>query len=125
MLEISVFNNWYYGTSLANIDEKALNIGVFNPEGVESLRNNPDIDLFVVYIIADDKVRLLRQLNREESPDCHEIVRRFSTDEQDFNKSRIELISPDCVIINNDKQNIDDLVKRFIMDYYNILGKIL
>ena len=37
MLEATVFNNWCYGTSTKNLDEDALNIGVFNPEGVEIL----------------------------------------------------------------------------------------
>ena len=33
---------------------------------------------------AADKERLLRQLNREGDPECHEIVRRFYADEEDF-----------------------------------------
>jgi hypothetical protein len=40
MLEATVFNNWCYGTSIKNLDKDALNIGVFNPEGVEILRSN-------------------------------------------------------------------------------------
>ena len=125
MLEATIFNNWYYGTSLKNLDKNALNIGVFNPEGVEILRNNQQIDLLVIYIIADDKVRLLRQLNREEHPDCDEIIRRYGTDKQDFRTSRIEKIKPDFVIKNNGEQDIDSLVIKFTFDHYNILGKML
>ena len=29
-------------------------------------------------------MRIIRQLNREEEPDCAEICRRFQTDEKDF-----------------------------------------
>lgn len=124
MLEATVFNNWCYGTSTKNLDKNAINLGVFNPEGVEILRGYDNIDLIVIYIVADDKVRLLRQLNREEHPDCNEIVRRFGTDKQDFRKTRIDNISPDFVIENNGDQDIDTLAYNFITENYNILGKV-
>lgn len=124
MLEATVFNNWCYGTSTKNLDKNAINLGVFNPEGVEILRGYDNIDLIVIYIVADDKVRLLRQLNREEHPDCNEIVRRFGTDKQDFRKTRIDNISPDFVIENNGEQDIDTLARNFIAENYNILGKV-
>lgn len=124
MLEATVFNNWCYGTSTKNLDKNAINLGVFNPEGVEILRGYDNIDLIVIYIVADDKVRLLRQLNREEHPDCNEIVRRFGTDKQDFRETRINSISPDFVIENNGEQDIDTLARNFIVKNHNILGKV-
>lgn len=124
MLEATVFNNWCYGTSTKNLDKNAINLGVFNPEGVEILRGYDNIDLIVIYIVADDKVRLLRQLNREEHPDCNEIVRRFGTDKQDFRETRIDSISPDFVIENNGEQDIDTLARNFIAENHNILGKV-
>ena len=66
MLEATVFNTWCYGTSLKNLSKDKVNIGVFNPEGVEILRSKKDeINLTVIYIEANNKDRLLRQLNRE------------------------------------------------------------
>lgn len=124
MLEATVFNNWCYGTSTKNLDKNAINLGVFNPEGVEILRGYDNIDLIVIYIVADDKVRLLRQLNREEHPDCNEIIRRFGTDKQDFRETRIDNINPDFVIENNGEQDIDTLAHNFIIKNYNILGKV-
>lgn len=124
MLEATVFNNWCYGTSTKNLDKNAINLGVFNPEGVEILRGYDNIDLIVIYIVADDKVRLLRQLNREEHPDCNEIIRRFGTDKQDFRETRINSISPDFVIENNGEQDIDTLARNFIAENHNILGKV-
>ena len=124
MLEATVFNNWCYGTSTKNLDKNAINLGVFNPEAVEILRGYDNIDLIVIYIVADDKVRLLRQLNREEHPDCNEIVRRFGTDKQDFRETRINSISPDFVIENNGEQDIDTLARNFIVENYNILDKV-
>lgn len=112
MLEATVFNNWCYGTSLTNLSQNHLNIGVFNPEGVEILRDNKHINLFVIYIQADDKTRLLRQLNREGNPDCHEIVRRFGTDETDFNDEVINYIQPDLYVANGDGIDIHNIAKQ-------------
>ncbi len=112
MLEATVFNSWCYGTSLTNLSQNHLNIGVFNPEGVEILRDNNHINLFVIYIQADDKTRLLRQLNREGNPDCHEIVRRFGTDETDFNDEVIDYIQPDLYVANGDGVDIHNIAKQ-------------
>ena len=85
-LETTFFNQWCYGTPESSIKE-GINIGVFNPAGYEQLRDNIDpneFDLYGFYIEADDKERLLRQLNRESCPNVKEIIRRYSTDENDF-----------------------------------------
>ena len=84
MLECTVFNDWFYGTSYDSVRSDCINIGVFNPTGIESLMARPDVDLKVVRVVAEDKTRLLRQLNREEWPDVREIVRRFNADWMDF-----------------------------------------
>lgn len=117
MLEATVFNNWCYGTSIKNLDKNVLNIGVFNPEGVEILQENPQIDLEVVYITASDKIRLLRQLNREEHPDCDEIVRRYGTDKKDFSFNRINEINPNVVIKNDGQLTLDELAQYFVSSY--------
>jgi len=84
MLECTVFNDWFYGTSYESVRSDCINIGVFNPTGVESLVARPDVDVQIIRVIAKDKTRLLRQLNREDSPDVREIVRRFNADWMDF-----------------------------------------
>ena len=84
MLECTVFNDWFYGTSYDSVRSDCVNIGVFNPTGVESLLARPDVDVKVVRVVAEDKTRLLRQLNREKWPDVREIVRRFNADWMDF-----------------------------------------
>ena len=50
MLEYTKFNNWMYGTALDSLSTEKTNIGVFNPAGIISLMNRPDIDLYVIYI---------------------------------------------------------------------------
>ena len=84
MLECTVFNDWFYGTSYDSVRSDCINIGVFNPTGVESLLARPDVDVKIIRVVAEDKTRLLRQLNREDSPDVREIVRRFNADWMDF-----------------------------------------
>lgn len=111
MLEATVFNNWCYGTSLSNLSKDKVNIGVFNPEGVGLLRDNPNVRLAVIYVEATDKTRLLRQLTREKDPDCHEIVRRFSADEEDFTESEIDYIEPDIFVTNNEGADIHKIAK--------------
>lgn len=85
VIEASIFRDWCYGTSLASLDNKKINIGVFNMDGISSLMEcKSQINLRVYYIIAKGKTRIIRQLLREEDPDIEEIFRRYITDEDDF-----------------------------------------
>lgn len=84
MFEATCFNDWFYGTAKQSLDESVVNIGVFNPEGIEALLESNEVDVTVYYVRATDKNRLLRQLNRENNPDVDEIIRRFKADREDF-----------------------------------------
>ena len=100
MVEATIFNDWCYGSCLEHMDEDGINIGVYNPEGVAILQSIPDIMVYSIFVDAPDKVRLLRQLNREENPNVKEIIRRFSADEADF--------SPDNLIDINFQYTVDN-----------------
>ena len=102
MLEVAQFNDWFYGTSYEALRSDVINLGVFNPTGIETMLSMKDIDLTVFYICAKDKTRLLRQLNREENPDCMEIMRRYRTDLIDF-----EILDFEYTELPN--ENLDDL----------------
>lgn len=95
MLEATEFRGWFYGTSMESLDENKINIGVFNPAGVNAILETPGIDVEVIYIDAPDKIRLLRYLNRSENPDCAEMCRRYYTDENDFADLDFEYIKFD------------------------------
>jgi len=88
-IERTEFRGWKYGTPKDSLDANKINIGVFNPEGVKALIRDKDIIVIPVLIDASDKQRLIRQLNREENPDCEEICRRFETDKKDFENFHI------------------------------------
>ena len=87
MLEATSFREWFYGTSLDQLDPEKINVGVFNITGVECILEDPRLEVQPVWIHASDKTRLLRSLNREENPDCKEICRRFQADEKDFDEA--------------------------------------
>ena len=77
MFESAYFREWYYGTSAKSLDKNKINIGVFNPAGVEALLARTDVDVEVIRVCAAPKTRLLRQLNREDNPCVDEIIRRY------------------------------------------------
>ena len=86
VMEYTSFNNWQYGTMIDSYLDDKINIGIFNPEGVRTLLSIPEINLNlkVIYIKCSDKIRLIRQLNRELEPNIEEIIRRYKTDQIDF-----------------------------------------
>lgn len=84
IIDYKMFNNWYYGTPIQTLKTEQINIGVFSPSAIEFLIYNPLFDVKVFKIETKDKIRLIRQLNREENPDVLEILRRFYADYSDF-----------------------------------------
>lgn len=104
-VETASFNGWHYGTRLGDLRLDRINVGVFNPTGIKSLAAHDNILLTIVYVKASDKTRLMRQLNREEEPNVKEIIRRFGTDEADFqdDKSFITLGNSYHEIWNDDR----------------------
>lgn len=100
MIEATEFNGWFYGTEYRSLRSDCINLGVFNPAGVEALLADPHVDLKVIFIDATDKVRMLRQLNRENNPNVHEIVRRFAADEKDFNEFFVDFTNYHTMLNN-------------------------
>ena len=113
MIEATSFNNnWFYGTDINDLREDKINVGVFNPAGIECIIEDNRLDLVIIYVTASEKTRLLRNLNREENPNCHEICRRFLADEKDF--SYIESLDNIYIYQNenkNDLQGINEFIQ--------------
>lgn len=113
MLEASVFNDWCYGTGKSSLVEDKINIGVFNPEGVNSILEMPFAEtatICVFRICTSDKQRLIRQLNRENNPNIEEIFRRYKTDKEDFDDLDFTYIK----VINEEKDDLPDIVDQII-----------
>jgi hypothetical protein len=60
MLEATCFNDWFYGTSYDSLRSDVINVGVFNPTGIDSLLARSDVEVTTYYIQAAPKTRLLR-----------------------------------------------------------------
>ena len=110
MFEATSFNGWFYGTAKQSMDETVVNIGVFNPEGIEALLESNEVDVTVYYVRATDKNRLLRQLNRENNPDVDEIIRRFKADREDFYELDFNYIE----LPNNTLDDMDAAVRMIL-----------
>lgn len=115
MLEATEFNGWHYGTDSQSLTIDKINIGVFNPKGVRCLQEDENIELYVFYVRAAGKQRLLRQLNREENPDVDEIIRRYKADTEDFSfLNDIKYIT----LQNNTLDDIDIAVDTIFGQFY-------
>ena len=107
-LETTEFNNWYYGTRYDDLKQDKINIGVFNIEGIQALKNNPNIELYTVEAVCSDKTRLQRCLARELHPDCQEICRRY------LSELNIEHIQADYIINTDTNWQYEDTVSTLI-----------
>ena len=106
MVEYTQFRGWYYGTPYSSLDRNKVNIGVFNIAGIKQLKRSGIVKVLPIFVACEEKVRLLRQLEREEYPDCEEICRRFMTDKEDFDERKITF---DYSIVNNTNDLSDSL----------------
>ena len=112
MLELSVFNDWFYGTCVDSLVDDKINLGVFNIQGIHSLMEREDVDLRIFYVQATDKQRLIRQLTRENCPNIDEIFRRYKTDNSDFSEYNIDFLF--TAIENNDNEDFENCIATII-----------
>lgn len=115
MLEHTQFNGWYYGIGNDCLSNEYINIGVFNPAGLEHLLQYKNIYPILIYIEADNKIRLERQLNREEHPDVEEIIRRYGADNIDF---------ADYKDLNPFQNNTPQDLVEIVMHILNLVDKL-
>lgn len=108
-LESTTFNDWHYGTLTSSLtsNSKDWNIGIFSPAAIEQLRTNPKVGKLKVFeVCTDAKIRMKRNLNRENTPDVSEICRRMLADEEDF-----KTLSPLLDIRLLDNNSLEDIDK--------------
>ena len=123
MAEAVLFNDWVYGTENKALSEDKLNVGIFNLEGVEALRQNPNHNIFAVYLDVEDSVRLIRYLNRENmtKEKINEMFRRYKADEIDF-ADVDDLVDYKLTIEDNEnKMVVADRVLRMAFENFEIL----
>lgn len=110
ILEYTKFNDWFYGTSINNLKNNTINVGVFNIQGINSMITcfKSKINITPIRVYTSDKTRLLRALEREENPNCKEICRRFLSDLIDFEKIPFNYIT-----FKNEKDNLEENWNNF------------
>ena len=99
MLEAVSFRDNFYGAAIDELDENKINIAVFELNGIHALLDDSRLDVMCIYIDTDDKIRLLRALNREEYPDCLKLCERFIEEDKTFSEFDF-----DYYIFNNNRQ---------------------
>lgn len=107
MVEATYFNNWGYGTPVESFSQTRCNVLIVTMAGIEFYKSpsNKCVNILDIYYLdVPDKLRLLRQLNREENPNVKEIVRRFTADQRDFETLQY---FDDIIKLNN--ETMDDL----------------
>lgn len=83
-LEVSTYNEWFYGTPMNVFKKGKIHVGVFDLEGMNNILNDDRLEILPVFILASDKTRMLRCLQREANPNVLEICRRFLADEEEY-----------------------------------------
>lgn len=120
ILEATEFNNWFYGISKDSLDKNKINIGIFTPAGIDCLLENSNLNILPIYIQTNDKIRLIRQLNREENPNIAEIIRRYSADEKDFQDNNLDFDFYTFENNTDEKIDIQKLIYIIEHDNFNI-----
>lgn len=111
-LEVGIFNDWIYATTIDQLKE-GWNITTCDIDAVRQMLDSTEfnkIEIYPIYIQASDKTRLLRALNREESPNVKEIIRRYQSDESDYRLIDFDYIS----IENSGSFNLNNIIQILI-----------
>lgn len=85
MITVKKYRDWYYGVSYDSFKADCSNIGVFSPEELQDIIDTEDFNILIIYINAEDSIRLFRSIQRTPN-NCIEICRRFLADNEDFAK---------------------------------------
>jgi guanylate kinase len=78
--EYVVFNNWYYGTSNAQMKSSNV-VFIMTPSGLSQMHPHDREDSFVVYVDIPYEIRKERLMKRS---DADKVERRLAADEADF-----------------------------------------
>ncbi len=101
MIEAAEIGEEMYGTCINSLDDDKINVGIFDPQGLEILFNIKDIKLLPFYINTDERIRVRRSLDRETSID--DIYKRLQEDRRLFDGIRN---FPQIIILDNNEGDI-------------------
>lgn len=84
IIEATDVNGNMYGTGVENLADDFINIGAFDPAGLDILYEHEDIDTIVFYIDVPEEVRIIRVLNQKRGQTFQQIYERHLFDEDAF-----------------------------------------
>ena len=122
MVECAEFNNWFYGTLEEDLSPTGINVGTFTPIALDALATHPNIAAKIFYIDVPDRIRLIRQLERDASVDVDEVVRRYKTDKEDFADLSDFIYTTLSNVTEEDK--IQNIVKLYDAAHKMLLGNL-
>lgn len=101
------FGTWYYGTSLADIENaENKSIVILTPQGYRDVKNKLlNKDITTIYLCADENTLKSRLLQRGDNP--KEAERRLKQDREDFNGFEDEA---DILVYNNADLSIETVI---------------
>lgn len=112
MYEATDFNGEMYGTGIDSLKEEVVNIGIFDPIGLELMSEVKDVDMIMFYIDADEEVRFRRLLDSDRDFSIEEIYKRHKLDESLF--ADIEMI-PEMMVLDNSERDLEFVVEMLWM----------
>lgn len=117
LIEKAYFNNWWYGTALNSFDKDKINLIILNPAGLDTFLDFPFLDLYIVFLVADDDIRFLRYYERENYKVEDSFNRRNEADKKDF--LNFQENYPVNLIINSNEEYDINVIQTLIMDNFN------
>lgn len=76
---------YMYGSSLEELTKGRYVLAIVNPHGLYQLQRSPLKDKLVTILLdCDDRIRLIRCLERDENINIYELIDRFNRDDLDF-----------------------------------------
>ena len=113
--EVSIYNQTYYGIQKKDVSKEG--IIIVDPNGANTLINQLENDVFVVYVKASEEIRRQRMHHRLDDPKL--IEKRIENDRFVFKEENISRID---MVLNNDQEHIEALAKKVHLAYQKYMS---
>lgn len=113
--EVSIYNQTYYGIQKKDVSKEG--IIIVDPNGANTLINQLENDVFVVYVKASEEIRRQRMYQRLDDPKL--IEKRIENDRLVFKEENISRID---MVLNNDQEHIEALAKKVHLAYQKYMS---
>ena len=113
--EVSIYNQTYYGIQKKDVSQEG--IIIVDPNGANTLINQLENDVFVVYVKASEEIRRQRMHHRLDDPKL--IEKRIENDRLVFKEENILRID---MVLNNDQEHIEALAKKVHLAYQKYMS---